>query len=145
MLNGMNLSGVQQVLFGGAPATFSITSATTLTVTTPPGSGVVDVTVASPAGTATLTNGFTYIAPPPLTGHFDFTYASSTGLKAANWDFLARTASGVTRNTEQNGSGAVDYDQTTHPGAIRIPLGAGELWQALNNSQNTLFRDLPSS
>ncbi|MBI3757978.1 MAG: IPT/TIG domain-containing protein, partial [Deltaproteobacteria bacterium] len=145
MLNGTNLSGVQQVLFGNAPAAFSVTSATVLTVTTPPGSGVADVTVVSPDGTAMLRNGFTYVVPPPLTGHFDFIYSDSAALKAANWDFLAKTASGGVRNTEQSGSGAVDYNQTNHPGVIRIPLGSGELWQGLNNSQNTLFRDLPSA
>jgi len=50
---------------------------------------------------------------------------------------------GTSRNTEQTGALAVNYSQTAHPGRIRIPLGAGELWQAANNSQNMLIRGLP--
>ncbi len=74
---------------------------------------------------------------------FRFTYANRTALLGAGWDFVARTAAGGTRNTEQAGSLAVNYDQGAHPGTIRIPLGVGEVWETLNNSQNTLFRTLP--
>src|SRR5207245_1178833 len=35
-------------------------------------------------------------------------------------------------------------NQTTHPGVIRVPIGNGELWQTLNNSQNTFFHNLPN-
>ncbi len=85
-------------------------------------------------------------APSPTSGpvHLDFTYAGRTALFSAGWDYLARTVGGGTRNTEQSGSLAADYDQSTHPGTIRIPLGPGELWQGANNSQNMLSRDLPS-
>jgi hypothetical protein len=76
--------------------------------------------------------------------HVDFSYSSSTALKADGWDFLAKTVGGTTRDTEQSGALAINYDQTSHPGTIRVPLGSGEIWQAINNSQNTLFRTLPS-
>ena len=70
------------------------------------------------------------------TQHFPLTYSDSTALKADGWDFLAKTATGVTRNTEQTGALAVDYNQTTHPGVLRFPVSSGEIWQSSNNSQN---------
>jgi hypothetical protein len=91
-----------------------------------------------------LANAFTVTALSAPLQHIDLNYNSSTALKADGWDFLAKTATNVTRNTEQSGALAVDYDQLAHPGVVRIPVGSGELWQTLNNSQNTLFRTLPS-
>src|SRR5262249_51809952 len=79
----------------------------------------------------------------PVTGnnaaltHLDFTYADKNALILAGRDYLAKTAEGVTRDTEQSGALAVDYNQTIHAGVIRVPVGSGEMWQALNNSQNT--------
>ncbi len=78
------------------------------------------------------------------TTHVDFTYPTNLALLAGGWSYLAKTASGASRNTEQTGSLATNYNQTIHSGTIRIPLGGGEIWQTLNNSQNTLFRTLPS-
>src|SRR5205814_6338407 len=74
----------------------------------------------------------------------DFTAPSSTALKAGGWDYVAKTAAGATRNTEQSGALAVDYNQTTHPGVLRFPISSGEIWQSSNNSQNMLLRDLPA-
>ncbi len=103
------------------------------------------VTVTNPdSQSGAFSNGFTIMNTAALVGHFDFIYPDRTSLLADNWDFIATTASGNTRNTEQIGSLAINYSQTTHPGTIRIPLGAGELWQTSNNSQNMLFRNLPS-
>jgi hypothetical protein len=81
--------------------------------------------------------------PPPVPTRINLTYADRTAVMAAGWDFLARSRSGLSRNTEQAGVLAIDYSQAVHPGTVRIPLGAGELWQNLNNSQNMLLRDLP--
>jgi glucose/arabinose dehydrogenase len=75
---------------------------------------------------------------------FIFNYASRTALLAAGWDFMARTAAGGARNTEQTGTLGIDYNQSAHPGTIRMPLGGGELWERLNSSQNMLFRNLPA-
>ncbi len=76
--------------------------------------------------------------------HYDFTYPDRTSLIAAGWDFLAVTPSGGVRNTEQTSGAVVSYDQTAHPGVLRIPADAGDLWNDTNNSRNTLFRGLPS-
>jgi len=63
----------------------------------------------------------------------------------AGWDFNAVTASGGLRNTEQTTGVVVSYDQVVHPGVLRIPADVGDLWAGLNNTRNTLFRDLPSN
>ncbi len=76
--------------------------------------------------------------------HYDFTYPDRTSLIAAGWDFLAVTPSGGVRNTEQTSGAVVSYDQTAHPGVLRIPADVGDLWDSTNNSRNTLFRGLPS-
>ncbi|MBI3756920.1 MAG: IPT/TIG domain-containing protein [Deltaproteobacteria bacterium] len=116
-------------------------------VTTPPVE-TRTVTVMNPdTQSGAFQNGFSISANTsslPQAGHFDFTYPDRTSLLADNWDYVAKTASGGTRNTEQTGSLAVDYSQATHPGTIRVPLTTGEIWQTSNNSSNTLFRNLPS-
>ncbi len=117
-----------------------------LTVAANAATGGRTVTVTNPdAQSGSLANAFSVTAATGgVPQHVDMVYASSAALKADGWDFLARTAGGATRNTEQTGALAVDYNQTTHPGVLRVPLGRGELWRVLNSSQNTLFRNLPS-
>ncbi|MGC3956804.1 MAG: hypothetical protein QM813_02220 [Verrucomicrobiota bacterium] len=64
------------------------------------------------------------------------------------WSFIARTASGGLRDTEitdTNLGAVVSYDQTLHPGVIRIPADVGDFWGAFNNSRNSLFRNLPAN
>jgi hypothetical protein len=65
-ISGLNVVGVTDVTFGGVSGTgLTITSPTSLTVTTPPGSaGDVDV-VADGAGMATIVDGFTYTGGGP--------------------------------------------------------------------------------
>ena len=49
------------------PAPFSVINYTTVSAVTPPGTaGAVDVTVTTTAGTATATDGFTYVAGPGI-------------------------------------------------------------------------------
>ena len=56
----------------------------------------------------------------------------------------SRWCAGGTRNTEvSSGQPTLDYNQTTHPGIVRIQLGSGEDYGGSNNSQNMLFRSLP--
>ena len=75
--------------------------------------------------------------------HYDFDYPDRVSLIADDWDFIARTAIGGTRNTEQSSGAVVSFDQNTHPGVIRIPVDEGDIWEMTNNSRNTLFLDLP--
>ena len=101
--------------------------------------GTRSVTVTNPDGqSTTLANAFTVNAVPASI-HMDFIYPDRTSFVNAGWSFIATTAAGGSRNTEQTGSLAVSYDQAAHPGTLRVPLGSGENWQNLNNSQNTLF------
>ena len=75
--------------------------------------------------------------------HYDFTYPDRAGLIAAGWDFLAVTPTGGVRDTEQTTGAVVSYDQTAHPGILRIPVDVGDLWGDQNNTRNTLLRSLP--
>lgn len=53
------------VTIGGTEVATTFVNATTLTITTPAhAAGAVDVSVAQPSGSDTLTNGYTYVAPP---------------------------------------------------------------------------------
>lgn len=65
-INGTNLTGATAVSFGGSAASsFTVDSATQISATTPAHSaGAVDVTVTTPYGDATSTNGFTYLDGP---------------------------------------------------------------------------------
>ena len=79
---------------------------------------------------------------------FDFTYANRLALLAAGWNFLARNTNGTTRNTEITNGGTgqvISYDQAAHPGVLQIPAGTGDLWLELNNTRNSLFRNLPTN
>jgi glucose/arabinose dehydrogenase/regulation of enolase protein 1 (concanavalin A-like superfamily) len=99
-------------------------------------------TVTTPGNATTYTATFRAVGAGVL--HYDFTYPDRTSLLGAGWDFLARTAGGATRNTEQTTGRLVDYNQSTHPGVLRIPVDVGDLWNAENNSRNSIFRNLPA-
>ncbi|MDQ1153414.1 hypothetical protein QE389_000613 [Brevundimonas sp. SORGH_AS 993] len=74
VLSGTNFTGATGVIFGGTAASFTVNSATQITATTPAHAvGVVNVAVTTPGGTATLANGYTFIAPPDASS---FTYGS---------------------------------------------------------------------
>ena len=66
-ITGTNLDSTDSVTFGGATAPFSVINPTTLSAVTPPGAaGPVDVVVTNPSGSATATDGFTYVAGPGI-------------------------------------------------------------------------------
>jgi hypothetical protein len=107
-------------------------------------SGSRNVTISNPSGlSGTLTNGFS--VQNIFTAHLNFDYPDRAALLNAGWSYIAKTASSVARNTEQSGSLAPSYDQSAHPGAIRIALGSGELWQDSNDSQDMLIQVLPAN
>lgn len=74
------------------------------------------------------------------TTHYDFTYPDRISLLGDGWDFMAGYRN--TEQTVQTGGAVVSYDQLVHPGVLRIPVDEGIL--ELQNTRNTLFRDLPS-
>ncbi len=61
-INGsnLNLGGNTQVFFDGNPATVVNATASSITVTTPPGTGTVDVQVTNNCGSGTRVNGYSY-------------------------------------------------------------------------------------
>lgn len=66
-VSGTNLDTTDSVTVDGAAAPFSVVSATTLSVVTPPGTaGPADVVVTNPSGSATAVGGFTYVAGPGI-------------------------------------------------------------------------------
>lgn len=73
-ITGVCFTGATGVDFGGVAGTaFTVVNDTTITVTTPPGTGLVDVTIhgaVACGGDVTVTDGFQYIQPgaPVITG-----------------------------------------------------------------------------
>lgn len=64
-ITGTNMAAVTAVTFDGTTATISSKTATTVVVVTPAHSaGAVNVVVTNPSGSATSTNGYTYVTPP---------------------------------------------------------------------------------
>jgi hypothetical protein len=63
-ISGTNLGGATGVSFGGAAAMVAADSSTQITVTSPPGTGTVSVTVTTPGGSAPAGK-FTYVTPAP--------------------------------------------------------------------------------
>ena len=64
-ITGTGLAGATAVRFGAAAATITADSATQITVTSPPGTGRVDITVTTPAGTSPASQGnYSYAANP---------------------------------------------------------------------------------
>ena len=92
-------------------------------------------------------------ASPPLASSFNtnswlFTYSNRDALLADGWSFIGTNAIGLPRNTEitNPANGAVaSYDQTNHPGILRIPCDYSDLWGTGGYSRNMLLRPLPTN
>lgn len=66
-ITGTGLTTAQSVTFDGVPAPFSLTSDTSVTAVTPPGTaGAVDVVISTNGGSATAADAFTYVAGPGI-------------------------------------------------------------------------------
>jgi formylglycine-generating enzyme required for sulfatase activity len=80
-LAGMNFTGTLSVTVGGVAATnVTVVNASTVTAVTPAGSlGPTDVTISTPGGVATRTNGFTYVPPPPVITMVSPNFGPTTG------------------------------------------------------------------
>ena len=110
-----------------------------------PGTYTKTITVSAPGATNTpRTVPVTLVVSAAGTARFNFNYPDRASLLAGGWDFLAATPAGGVRDTEQASGAVVSYDQAAHPGVLRIPVDAGDLWAGLNNTRNSLFRALPA-
>ena len=70
-ISGSNLgtAAAAVVSFGGNPASITSDNGATLVVSSPAGAaGPISVTVATPGGTATASQQFTYVAVPSISG-----------------------------------------------------------------------------
>ena len=145
-ITGRGFEFSSTVRIGGALATgVTVEGSTQLTFTTPPGTpGSATVEVSNTYGSTLVPGGFFYLSETGVIP-LDFAFGSRDDLLAAGWDFLARSAFGNIRNTEQTSGLVVSYDQNLHPGAIRLPIGNGDLWQNTNDTSNSLFFNLPSN
>ena len=136
-ISGSGFSGAGAVNFGNAPAqSFTVNSDTSITATTPPGTGTVDVTVSATWGTSATraADRFTYVVPPPpaptlaaidpvagpagslvtLLGT-DFTGATAVSFGGIPATFTVNNATTITA-TAPAGSGTVDVTVTTPAG-----------------------------
>jgi hypothetical protein len=136
IIAGNNFTGANAVRFGGTPATsFTVNSATSITATSPAGSGTVDVTVTNSGGTSATSSAdqFAYVAPPvaspsvtsispqsgPATGGMPVTISGNnfTGANAVRFggtpatSFTVNSATSITAISPA-GSGTVDVTVT---------------------------------
>lgn len=137
VIHGNNFTGATDVSFGGTPATsFVVNSSIQITAVTPAhATGFSDVIVTNPSGTATRTNSYYFLAPPPvvtsvtpssgsvnggtsvvLTGsNFTGTSSVSFGGTAAT-SFTVNSATQITAVVPAHAAGAVDVSATTDSG-----------------------------
>ena len=136
-VTGANFTGATAVKFGGSTAmTFKVNSSSSITATSPAGSGTVDVTVATPGGTSSTSaaDQFSYIAAPTVTSvspasgpagggtSVSVTGANFTGATAVTFgataasSFTVNSASSIT-TTSPAGSNEVDLIVTTPGGS----------------------------
>jgi hypothetical protein len=100
-LTGSALTGATSVTFGGVAATgVNVVNSTTVTAVTPAhATGSVDVTITTPSGSATLTNGYTYLTTAIGQSAYGGTIACLNGglnnLIAATTDNSTATAWGT--------------------------------------------------
>lgn len=109
-ITGTNFTGATAVKFGSNPATaFTVLTATTITATTPAGTGTVNVVVTTPSGTGTGTNLFTYVTQSPPT----VTAITPNGGSIANGGTTAGGTAVTITGTNFTGATAVTIGGTT--------------------------------
>jgi hypothetical protein len=136
-ITGNNLAGATAVKFGGAAGAIVSNSPTSIVVTSPAGTGTVDVSVITPAGSSAVTaaDRFTYIPPAPTIVGFTPTSGPTAGgtsvtitgtnLAGATAVTFGTTAAAITANsagaitvTSPAGTGQVTLSVTTPGGTV---------------------------
>ena len=136
VITGTNLSTVTLVNFGPSSAVITSRTATELRVTRPPNvAGPVPVTVFSPGGTASATNGYTYLTPGPTVDRL----APTSGPERGGTSVVI-TGSGFTGATEVMFGGAratgVVVNSDTQITAIS-PAGTGDVDVSVTTANGT--------
>jgi hypothetical protein len=144
---GIHLGGpfVVTASLGGIVATATVTVACSGPVFPPQPNRVVP-----PLQPLIITNS---AASPPsassfVTNSWLFTYSNRDALLGDGWSYIGTAANGLARNTEimNLANGAIaSYDQTNHPGILRIPCDYSDLWNPGGYSRNMLLRPLPTN
>ncbi len=141
-LNGDALTGATAVTFGGVAASaFTVNSANSITATAPAGSaGAVDIIVTTPGGSATESNGYTYLAAPTLASispnagspaggqSVTLTGTNLTGASAVTFDgataaFSVVNDTTITATTPAGSAGPADVVVTTSGGTATLSAG----------------------
>ncbi len=142
-LTGTDLTGTTSVTFGGVAATdVVVVDASTVTAVAPGHvAGLVDVVLTTVGGSATLADGFTYVAAPTLTAvspdtgpvaggtTVTLTGTGLTGTTDVTFDGVPATDvvvvddSTVTVTTPAHAVGVVDVTLATPGGAATAPGG----------------------
>ncbi|MBP5114738.1 autotransporter domain-containing protein [Pseudomonas protegens] len=96
-LTGSNFTGATSVSFGGTAApSYTVNNATTITATTPAhAAGAVNVTIITPGGSTTLTNGYTYAVPAPTVGPVSATVAANSSANSITLSLSGGAATSV--------------------------------------------------
>jgi regulation of enolase protein 1 (concanavalin A-like superfamily) len=78
-----------------------------------------------------------------------FNYTNRATFLAEGWSFVATHPNGTPRDTEVTNPvvGLVGYAQTNVAlgTVMRVPCDTGDMWMGLNNTTNSIFRDLPTN
>jgi len=140
-ITGTNLTGASAVKFATTAAiTFIVNSATSISATSPAGTGLVDVTVITPGGTSATSaaDHFTYVGAPtvtslaPSTGwvfggtSVTVTGANFTGASAVNFggapasSFSVNSDASISATSPAGSQGPVDVTVTTVGGTSAI-------------------------
>ena len=136
-ISGTGFTGATGVDFGGAPATAVIVvNATTITATSPSGTGTVDIRVIGPAGTSAISAGdaYSYVPLPTVTG------VSPSSGPAAGGSSVDITGTGFDTTTAVTfgGTAAISYILET-PTLITAtyPAGTGTVDVRVTNAGGT--------
>ncbi|MGD0392936.1 MAG: IPT/TIG domain-containing protein [Acidimicrobiales bacterium] len=142
VITGSDLANASAVDFGGIPATITVDSTTSITATSPPGTGTVDITVTTPDGTSAISTADQYsyalsVPPPtlsavspaggPVTGGTSVTVTGDNLGGATAVDFGPGNPGSITADsstsvtaTSPAGTGTVDVTVTT-PSGTTVP------------------------
>src|SRR2546426_43320 len=91
-ISGTNFTGATAVTFNGVSASFSVTSATAIQATVPPGATTGPLSVTTPGGTATNTTNFTVIPAPTITSFTPTSGPVGTNVTISGTNFTGATA-----------------------------------------------------
>jgi hypothetical protein len=125
-ITGTNFTGVTGVKFGTTAATgVTFGSATSITATSPAGTGTVDVTVTTPNGTSATSSSdqFTYVATAPT---ITFTVANQTYGAAPFTVAATSNSSGAITYSVVSGSATIVGSTVTLTGVGTVVLQASE-------------------